>query len=284
MERKGNVLAVMSPKGGAGKTCTTANLAVALSTVFDKKVLAIDTNISTASLGLHLNILYPNVTMHDVLNKDFSLQHAAYPYNSNLDVVPASIVIERADKDPATMQERVRKITNHYDILLSQVVNHYDLVLLDSAPGFGVEAIATMRVADGIMLVTNPEYPALVSAVKAVEYAKILNVPMMGVVLNKVTGASYELTKNEVEKSLHVSVAQAVPMDPKVMESIAKRIPVVAYSPNSPASIAFKRLAASIIDKEYEVSEKYEANRIGFLCKVKQFIKKLFNNDKFYKQ
>lgn len=106
----------------------------------------------------------------------------------------------------------------------------------------------------------------------------------MGVVLNKVTGASYELTKNEVEKSLHVSVAQAIPMDPKVMESIAKRTPVVAYSPNSPASIAFKKLAASIIGKEYEAIEKYETNSIGLLWKIKHFIKKLFNNNRFYKQ
>lgn len=285
MERKGNVLAVMSPKGGAGKTCTTANLAVALSTIFDKKILAIDTNITTASLGLHLNILYPNVTMHDVLKKSFSLQNATYPYNSNLYVIPASIVIERGDKSPTTMQERIVKITNHYDVLLSQVVNYYDLVLLDSAPGFGVEAIGTMKVADGIMLVTNPEHPALVSAVKAVEYAKILKVPMMGVVLNKVTGASYEPTKKDVENALHVSVAQVIPMDSKVRESIAKRTPVVAYSPNSPASIAFKKLAASIIGKEYEISEKHEPIKTGFLYKLKCFLKTFSKkNDKFYKQ
>jgi len=263
----------MSPKGGAGKTSTTANLAVALSTVFNKRILAIDTNITAASLGLHLNILYPSVTMHDVLKKSFSLQHATYPYSSNLYIIPASIAIERGDKNPSTMQERIKKITTHYDILLSQVVNYYDLVLLDSAPGFGVEAVATMRVADGIMLVTNPEHPALASATKAVEYAKILKVPMMGVVLNKVTGASYEPTKREVERALHVNVAQVIPMDPKVRESIAKRTPVVAYSPNSPASIAFKKLAASIIGKEYEVSEKHEASKVGFLHKMKYLLK-----------
>jgi septum site-determining protein MinD len=248
--KKGNVLAIMSPKGGAGKTTITANLAVALSTIFNKKVLAIDTNISTASLGLHLNIMYPKVTIHDVLKKSFSLQQAAYPYNSNLYVIPASITIER-DEDLDTMQEKVRKITDHYNILLSQVTDDYDIILLDSAPGFSIESIATMQVADGVMLVTNPEYPALASAIKAVEYAKILNVPMMGVVINKATKVKGELTKEDVEGALKVKVAQVIPMDFNVIKSVAKKIPVVAYSPYSPASIAFKRLAASIINKEY---------------------------------
>lgn len=273
MGRKGNVLAIMSPKGGAGKTCTTANLAVALSTVFNKKILAIDTNISTASLGLHLNILQPDVTIHDVFKKGFSLKQAIHKYNTNLDVIPASVTIEEDDKNPTTIQERIVKITNHYDILLSQVADQYDLVLLDSAPGFGVEAISTMQVADGIMLVTNPEYPALTSTVKAVEYAKILKVPMMGVVLNKATGKHYEPTKKDVEESLKVNVAQIIPMDYKVIESVAKRIPIVAYSPNSPASIAFKKLAASIIGKTYEEPRNFFAN-------LKILIKKLFGVNK----
>lgn len=279
MERKGNVLAIMSPKGGAGKTCVTANLAVALSTVFNKKILAVDTNISTASLGLHLNIMFPDVTIHDVLKKSFSLQQAIYSYDSNLFVIPASTVIERGDRNPSTMQERIRKITNHYNILLSQVAKDYDLILLDSAPGFGVEALASMQVADGVMLVTNPEYPALASAVKAVEYAKILKVPMMGVVLNKVVGASYEPTKRDVEKALGVSVAQVIPMDLKVKEAIAKKIPIVAYSPNSSASIAFKKLAASIIGETYESSDKPHESLykpLNFWGKLKKIAYNLF--------
>lgn len=225
---------------------------MALSTVFNKKVLAMDTNLSTPSLGLHLNILRPDVTMYDVLKKNFSIEQAICHYNNNLDVIPASMTIETSDKNPATMEEKIRRITDHYDILLSQVVHDYDLILLDSAPGFSIEALAAMQVADGVMLVTNLEYPALSSAIKAVEYAKILRVPMMGVVLNMATWASFEPTKKDVEKALGVNVAQVVPMDLKIRESIAMRKPIVAYSPNRPASIAFKKLAASLIEEKYE--------------------------------
>lgn len=253
MIRKKNVLAVMSPKGGAGKTVTTANLAVALSTEFNKKILAIDTNITTASLGLHLNILYPKITIYDVLKRSFSLRDAAYPYNDNLDIIPASIKIEKGDKNVSTMQDRVRKIVNHYDILLSQVVEDYDLVLLDSAPGFNVEAVATMQVADGILLVTNPEYPAIVATAKAVEYAKILKVPTGGLILNRVMNKKYELSKEEIEDSLNIKVIEKIPMDKKVPESIANKTPVVLFAPYSKASIAYKRLAASIVGQQYKL-------------------------------
>ena len=99
MTRKPNVIAVMSPKGGVGKTVTTANLAAALSTIFNKKVLAIDTNVSTASLGLHLDIFYPKTTINDLTGKKHLVQKAIHIYDENLHIIPASIKIKKKDKN-----------------------------------------------------------------------------------------------------------------------------------------------------------------------------------------
>jgi len=250
---KGNVIAIMSPKGGAGKTVTTANLAVALSTEFNKKVLAIDTNITTASLGFHLNLFYPKVTMYDVLRKNFYLGKAIYKFNKNLDIIPASIKIEKGDKNINIMQSNLKRIVDYFDILLSQIVNKYDIVLLDSAPGFSAEAMATMQVADGILFVTNPEYPAIAATAKAVEYAKLLGIPMGGIILNKVLNKRYELTEEQIEKALNAKVIQKIPMDNKIPESIANKTPVVLSSPHTKSSIAYKELAGNIFGEEYRL-------------------------------
>jgi len=264
MVRRKNVIAVMSPKGGVGKTITTVNLAAALATEFNKKVLAIDTNISTASLGLHLDIFYPKTTIHDVLKKKFSIKKAIYTYHENLHVIPASIKIKKRDKNLTTMRKNMQKIVDSYDKLLKKLFKEYDLILLDCAPGFDIESIATMRVAGGLLLVTNPEYPAIVTIAKAVEYAKSLKMPVGGIVLNKVRNKKYELTKEEIEDALKIKVIEKIPFDKKVPESIAKKIPVVLFKPRSKSSKAYKKLAASIAGKEYPNN---------LLKKIKKFFK-----------
>lgn len=251
MIRKGNVLAVMSPKGGVGKTVTTVNLALALANEFNKKILAIDTNVTTASLGFHFNLLYPHVTIYDVLKKNFSLTDAIHHFSDNLDIIPASIVIEEKDQDIGIMQKNVKKIVNHFDILLSMVVKQYDLILLDAAGGFNAESIATMQVADGLLLVTNPEYPAIVATAKAIEYAKLMEVPMCGIVLNKVRDKKYELKKEEIEDVLKINVIESIAFDNHVPEAIGKKMPLLLLHPHCAASVGFKRLAASIIDDNY---------------------------------
>lgn len=252
--RKPNVIAVMSPKGGVGKTVTTANLAAALAVEFNKKVLAIDTNISTASLGLHLDVYYPKKTIYDLLKKKFSIKDAIHTYHENLDLIPASIKIKKRDKNIYNMRKNIQKIVNYYDAILSKLYKEYDLILLDCAPGFDIEAIAAMQVAGGLLLVTNPEYPAIITAVKAVEYAKKSKIPVGGIVLNKVRNKKYELKKDTIEDVLKIKVIEIIPFDKRIPESIAKKIPVVLFKPYSKSGKAYKRLAASIIGKNYKPS------------------------------
>ena len=60
------IIAVVSGKGGVGKTTMVANIGVALAKM-GKNVIILDANLTTPSLGLHLGVpLYP-ITIHDVL-------------------------------------------------------------------------------------------------------------------------------------------------------------------------------------------------------------------------
>jgi len=264
MKRKANVIAVMSPKGGVGKTVTTANLAAALSTTFNKKVLAIDTNVSTASLGLHLDIFYPKTTLNDLTGKKHLISKAIHLYDENLHVIPASIKIRKQDKNIKTFRSNLSKLVNQYEKLLENFSKEYDLVLLDCAPGFDLEAIAALHVAGALILVTNPEYPAIVSAAKAAEYARISKVPMGGIVLNKIRNKKYELSEEDIEKALGIKIIERIPMDKKIPQSIANRTPVVLFRPKSKSGKAYTRLAATILGEEPK--EK--------LSRIKKFLKR----------
>ncbi len=264
MKRISNVIAIMSSKGGVGKTSVSANLAAALAVEFNKKVLVIDTNLSTASLGLHLNIFYPKYTINDILRKNFKIKKAVHFYNENLHIIPASIQIRKPEKNIHNLRKNVFKIIKKYDEMLNEFSKEYDLIFLDCAPGFEMESIAAMHVAGGLLLVVNPEYPALVSAAKTVEYAKILKMPVGGAILNKSLGKKYELKEEEIEEALGIKIVGSVPFDMKVPESISNKMPIVLFDPYAKSSIVFKKLAASLVGMKY---------KFGFVKRVKKFLR-----------
>lgn len=250
MKREKNIIAIMSPKGGVGKTVTTANLAAALAMKFDKKVLAIDTNISTASLGLHLDVFYPKKTIHNLSDKKIKAKHLIHEYHKNLHLIPASIKIKKREKNLKNVRENIQKVINYYEKLLKDLAKKYDLVLLDCAPGFDLEVIAAMYVAGGLLIVTNPDYPSLITAAKAIEYAKLTKIPVGGIVLTKITNKKYEIKKDEIENALKVKVIEKIPFDKKIPKSIAERIPIVLSRPRAKSGKAYKRLASTIMGGE----------------------------------
>ena len=129
--------------------------------------------------------------------------------------------------------------------------NKYNFVLLDCAPGFDVEAIAAMHVAGGLLIVSNPDYPSIAAAARAIEYAKALRVPLGGLVLNKVENRKHELKSDDIEDSLKVKILQKIHYDRKVSESIASRTPIVFLRPGNKVSVAYKKLAGSLIGEKY---------------------------------
>lgn len=256
------VIAIVSPKGGAGKTTTSANLGVVFSQ-YGVNTLVLDTNITTASLGFHFGLTNPKVTFKEVLDENLSITKAIYEYNEHLHIIPSALSIELRYR-PLTLQEKVRELADHYDILLTELTKKYDLILLDSAPGFNAESIAAMVSSDALIMVTNPELPSVIAAAKGAEYAKFLKRRIIGIVLNKVTHKDYELNREEIEKSIGFKVIAEIPYDENIPRSIANKKPVVDFKKFSEASIAYKKLGAGLIGEEYE---------LGFIERILQIIR-----------
>ena len=85
----GKVIGIMSLKGGVGKTSVVASLGSALAEL-GKNVLLIDANFHAPNLGIHFNLIDPEVTLHDVLSRKANVRDAIYAVG-NLDILPSSI-------------------------------------------------------------------------------------------------------------------------------------------------------------------------------------------------
>ncbi len=235
------LICVSSGKGGTGKTTTTSNLGAAL-THFGSDTIVLDANLTNPNLGFHLGIpLYPK-TLHDVLKGDAHITEAMYIHNSGLRVVPAGLSIEDlVDTSPDNLS----------DVLLD-TVGEPDFVLVDSAAGLGNESINAIEASDEVLVVTNPNLPAVTDALKTVNIAEEAGTDVLGVVLNRVNGHESELDAEEVESMLGYQVIMDVPEHNKVQEALSVKKPVVHHEPDHHVSERFKAVAAEVANIEYE--------------------------------
>jgi len=247
------IISVVSAKGGVGKTTLTANVGASLVKDFGKKVLVIDGNITTPSLGIHLGILSQERTLDDVLEGSVKLYQAVYIHPCGLHVIPASLSPKTSYPDPEVLKEKV-----------SEVKNAYDFILIDGAAGIGREVIAAITASDSTLIVTNPEMTSILAAIKVIKISKALNVQPIGLVVNKVSNEKHELKKADIEELCETKVISIIPYDKKVSESIKKMSPIV-LSHNSPSAKAFRELASLLAGEE--VREE------SFWWKIKRFFR-----------
>jgi septum site-determining protein MinD len=229
--KKARVIGIFSCKGGVGKTTTAVNLGTFLAEKFGDDVVVIDANLSAPNLGLHLGILNPPVTIHDVLAGRAPIEKAVQKCEGGLHAVLGSIAFSN-EVHLVDLKSCIEPLKRNYKV-----------ILLDSSPGFGPEVISAMRASHEILVVTNPEVPTIASTLRTFRAAERFKIPISGVVLNRVAGKRYEIPTSEVRKKLSWPIVATVPDDDKVRESLTAGTPVARYAPKAPASKEFKKLA-----------------------------------------
>ena len=239
------IIVVSSGKGGVGKTFVTVNLAAALS-VFGKDVTVIDANITTPNVGLNLGITKMPLTLHDVLEGRIPLSRAIYLHPSGVKIIPAGMSIDDLKR---TIRKDLREA-------IIELIGKTEFVLIDSAAGLGREARLAMEAANEILVVTNPELPAVTDALKAVEVAKSFNTKPVGIVVNKFTGDSFEMPPENIAQFLGEPVVCVLPESKFVKIAIKKRVPLVTEFPNSTVAKRIKKLGAYLIGEDYSFEEK----------------------------
>src|SRR3989338_8814657 len=234
------IIAVVSGKGGVGKTTMVANLGTALAKM-GKNVIILDANLTTPSLGMHLGVpLYP-VTLHDVLKGRANIKDAVYSHESGVRIVPAGISL----RDMRGVDSK--DLPN----ALLDLLGSAEIILLDASAGFGRETLASIESADEILIVTNPEISAVTDALKASKISEQLGTKVTGLILNRVTGKNYEMTTRDIIGMLdNINLIGEVPEDLEVQKSVAARNPVIRHSPKSAASNRIMRIAASLVGEE----------------------------------
>lgn len=239
VKTNGRIIGIISLKGGVGKTTTVANLGATLAKDFNKKVLVIDANFSAPNLALHLGLVDPKITIHDVLLNKANINEAIYQHEAGFHVIPAAYVSRKVN--PFNLKKKIKHLKDYYDV-----------ILIDSSPSLNEEILATMIASDELLVVSSPDYPTLSTTLRAIRLAKQKRTPITGLVLNKVFNKKFELSIGDIEEAAGVPVLSVIPQDIKVPESIYYTNPVALQKPKANSSIEFKILAASLVGESYK--------------------------------
>jgi septum site-determining protein MinD len=225
----GRSIGMVSLKGGVGKTSSTLSLGKAIADL-GKKVLLVDANFSAPNLGMHLNLINPEVTLHHVLGRKNNLSEAIQKIG-NLDILPSSLFPE-IQINPLKLKE-----------ILKSIKKSYDFILIDSSPSLNDESLSTIFASDELFVISTPDHPTLSTTIKAIRVAKKHGANISGIILNKVYGKNFEISPLDVEKTSEIPVMAVIPYDTNFLKAVHNFHSFLEHSPNSIGGKEYRRLA-----------------------------------------
>ena len=244
-------MAIVSGKGGTGKTNIAANLAIALARR-GKRILLVDGDMSLANLDLLMGVM-PRFNLQHVLTGEKTLEEIVVETYAGIKLIPAASGVEElADLDDFRRECLVRS--------LSRLDDKIDLILIDCGSGIARNVTRLARAADEILIVTTPEPTAFSDAYA---FIKILashdGSPIPKVLVNMATCADqaavvFTRVRKVSEQFLALSPEDYgfIYQDPAVGRAVMNQEPFLLAAPHSLAARSLDRLAQRVLKDDPE--------------------------------
>ena len=234
----GELIAVLSGKGGTGKTSVCAGIAQALSQT-DQKVLCVDCDIGLRNLDIALGLSdIGTISFWDICTGEYTLDMATtHPVYPNLSFLTAPMNCPADAIDPLKFAQMLNNARKHF---------HY--VLLDAPAGIEAGFHLAAKAADRIILVTGPDPASIRDAKQAADMLELMgkrNVRLIVNRINKKMAAAMDLTVDDIMDQAGLPLLGIVPEDQNVVLAAAFRQPLLGYAKKG-AAAACRRIAKRI--------------------------------------
>lgn len=241
-------IAIMSGKGGVGKSTVAANLAFSLST-HDAAAGLLDVDIHGPNIPKILGIEDSRLTG----NKN---RMYAVPVSPNLKVVSMAFLLK--DRDTPVIWRGPLKIISIQQFLGDVQWGDLDYLIVDLPPGTGDEplSIAQLIPSGFAIIVTTPQDLALLDSRKAVNFARQIKMKVLGIIKNMSglvcphCGKKIDLFKVNGEKNaaieMDVPFLGAIPIDPEMVKDGDAGKPFILNHADSNAAKAFDKIVKNI--------------------------------------
>lgn len=243
-------IAIISGKGGVGKSTVAVNLATAIKLQeFDVGLL--DADIDGPNIPKLLGI-------EDKKPSSRAGKIVPVLTENNLKVLSIAFLLENSNTPVIWRGPMKANVLRQF--LGDTDWGELDYLIIDLPPGTGDAPLSTAQLIegiDGMIVVTTPQEVALLDARKAVNFARKLSVPVVGIVENMsglICPHCEEMINlfstgggEKAAEELDVPFLGRIPIDPKIVELGDLGKPYVSEHPSSSATEAFDKIVSEIV-------------------------------------
>ncbi|MBP2264982.1 pilus assembly protein CpaE [Pseudarthrobacter sp. PvP004] len=218
----GRIIAVMSPKGGVGKTTISTNLAIGLGRISPMRVVIADLDLQFGDVASGL-LIDPDRTIADAVTG--AAVQDSMVLKSYLSVHPAGIYALCAPRNPSQIEQISAEQVGH---LLEQLAREFDYVIVDTAPGLGEHVLATLERASDVVWVCGMDIPSIRGLRNGLEILDEIGlVPEQRHVVLNFADKRSGLTLIDVEATIGCPVDVTLPRSRSLPYSTNRGIPVL---------------------------------------------------------
>jgi len=261
MDKVKHKIAIISGKGGVGKSTVTANLAVAFAGKgYQGKVGVLDADIHGPCIPKILGVQGERLSVGPP---------GVFPVKGPIDIKVISMAfLLQSERDPVIWRGPL-KMAAIRQFLTDIQWGNLEYLFIDLPPGTGDEPLSVIQLLpdlDGVIIVTIPSEVSQLVVKKAITFARHLNVPILGVIENMSgfvcpkCGSKTDIFASggvkEIADELSVSILGEIPLDPRISKYSDLGLPFIVNSPNSASTEAFMR----IVEKVEGILKKKEGN------------------------
>ena len=241
----GELIAVLSGKGGTGKTSVCAGVAAALAEM-GLRILCVDCDVGLRNLDISLGLSQESaLSFLDVTEGAYTLDqatvHPLYPKLRFL-TAPVNCQIERVNK--AAFQR-----------MLTQARMEYHYVFLDAPAGIDAGFQLAAQFADRVIMVTGPDPAAVRDASRAGEVLELMGKKNVRLIVNRINKkmlSTVKMTVDDVMDTAGLPLLGVVPDDPNVVLAAAFSKPLL-HQTNRGAGAACRRIAKRLQGQKIKI-------------------------------
>lgn len=251
MQRKnqiGKVVTIMSPKGGAGKTMTTVNVALSLAQWGDPaRVVILDADLQFGDVCISLQV----DPKHTIVDAARDVDKLDEPLLESLLARHASgMRVLSAPLEPSLADEVSTQVVVKTIGMLKRM---FEYIVIDTAPFLDEPVLSILERSDVVLLVVDMDLPSVKNAKLALDTLRLIKFPFekIKLVLNRVNSKA-RLDIDELERSLGLEVQAAVSSDKLVPRAVNEGEPVVSLYPRSRVARDLRSVARLVVDGDVE--------------------------------